>query len=265
MAAQLNRRGVAVALLLCALAGAAATPRASAAAAPRWPTVEAGGRPSLSALQARLGDFSGDWLGVVRLQRQACDSARNQGKVCPQPVFAALAQVQAVALGWQDVAATLSARLAASDVPAATRDACSQRRDMAACEQVRREAAVLDAFAALRIAPALERLSGLAAAAWKDLQFARAVQQAAEAKMPQPDQPSPPPAPPPIEVGPDPKMPLPPPPPPPQLTQACRSGKTAACMEAGAICEARKSFSEARGWYKLACRQGNRAACVKAK
>lgn len=248
-------------LALAALAVVCFLPHPAQATPPK---VAKGGREVLLQLAETLQQHAKASVAAVQADQAACDKARADGRGCPPLLRDSVARMIAVADGWLDVRQQLTARLAENPIPPEVRVACARRRDAAACARVRSEDETLDAFAALRIAPALDHLARLADQALRDLQLARAQDRANEAKLPQPAPSAPAPPPPPTLPAPPPEARVPPPPAA-ELNAACKRGSAQACLKVATTWESRGAFGEARTWYKLACRYGAKQACNKAK
>lgn len=234
-----------------------------AAAMPAAPRVGSGGRANLTVAASQLQQHSQALRSRTQSEQASCDRARASGQDCSVTLRGTLTRLLAVAEGLLDVRQQLLARLAEAAPSQQDREACSTRRQAEACARLQSDDTALDAYASLRIAPAIDGLWRLAADAERDLLVAREANQAIHAKLPQ--SPAPAVAAPPPRLAPPTPEPREAPRPAAELLAACRAGKAASCLQAAGLWEARGALGEARIWYKLACRHGAKTACAKAK
>ncbi len=255
-----------LALLSAAWLGLASTP-AQAALTDGWPQLKPGGRKQLVELLPQLERQAMLLVSAAAQERKACDGARNKGHGCGEELQNALLQLQSVAQGLDDLGRQLSDRLATPPASEVEADAVSCANKLAeACHRQAADNASLDAFAQLRVAPALDRLARLAGGAEVGLQQTRGDRDADAQKLPKkkgkPGQAAQPEVP--IVVGVDRKDDAPPPPPPPKLwVRKCKAGKVAVCVDVAYIYELRKEPELAVDFWKLACKLGHQPACTR--
>ncbi len=261
--------------LAALLATLTATP-AHAALTDGWPQLTSGGRKPLVALLPQLERQALLLVTAAADERKACEAARNKGHGCGDELQGALLQIQSVAQGLDQLGQALSERLAsppAAEVEADARACAAKVAD--ACQRQAADNASLDAFAQLRVVPALERLARLAAEADKTLASTRADREADSQKLPKKKE-----KPgqhvqlePPLVVGADRRDEPPPPPPPPKLwlkqctqakaSKANKGPRGAVCADIAQVYTLRKEPEKALEYWKLACKQGHSTACAK--
>ncbi|MBI5611417.1 MAG: hypothetical protein HY902_21270 [Deltaproteobacteria bacterium] len=264
------------ALFLAAWLPLLAAAPAQAALTDGWPQLTSGGRRALLTLMPQLERQAMLLVAAAADERKACETARNKGHGCGEPLQGALLQLQSVAQGLDEMGKALGERLASPPAAELEADARACAAKVAeACHRQAADNASLDAFAQLRVVPALERLARLAAEADKALVRARADRDADTQKLPKKKE-----KPgqhvqlePPLAVGADRRDEPPPPPPPPKVwLKQCTSakpGKTAkgprgaVCADIAQVYELRKEPEKALEFWKLACKQGHATACAK--
>ena len=230
------------------------------------------GRPALDHAVAQLHETAMELRATAKSAHKRCEQSRHDGRPCSPALQGAIAQVDSVAKGMDDVAERMISRLEAFPAVQSVADArcCAAGSQAECCERSRAEAIALTGFQRMFVEPAFEQLQQSREAAHRELARQKALHQAATAKLP-PPQPianrvAPLPDKPPVVVVDDRQVQAPQLPPEPTAEQAnaCRAGQADVCFGMGQAHAARHQYGKAKDLFAKACDMAHAKACVQA-